>query len=473
MKEDEKLLEYFVSKIPNCDAIEGIQAYIQGMHYEQQMRSKEKGKIIKKLDASIEKRLENVKSVENLIRKLQNEIQMFKKFTEIRSLRHSGRYKDEEVEKKRTDSDIYDWIVDIDFLTNVSHKGWTVNFSNHFFKNSTENTKRSVIGSHYVNTSITKSIEKEDDTNLQNKWEGAIVAVVGLYDKGKTFVLNNLSFSNLPSGKKVNTKGLSFKYVEVDEGTKLILLDTAGSYSPVKVENNMSIIEREATEHFILELVFDVADYFLFVVNDFTSLDQRYLDKLSRSLQTSATKSFREVIVIHNFKEVESESILEHIWETQVRSIYSDGSTQKTLVAAKNPLNGKLEAKQVTWFKSPFTRHVCLVNHDSYIGINKNPWTFSLLRYWLKSVLVPLNREFSVVDNVINFSNQKLSQYFKCKIDLEMIDTEDDLKKKILCKESYKKPLRLPQISIDSSGFVMTRPDAFLPSVKNNNNSYF
>ena len=106
-----------------------------------------------------------------------------------------------------------------------------------------------------------------------NKWEGAIVAVVGLYDKGKTFVLNNLSFSNLPSGKKVNTKGLSFKYVDVDEGTKLILLDTAGSYSPVKVENNMSIVEREATEHFILELVFDVADYFLFVVNDFTSLD--------------------------------------------------------------------------------------------------------------------------------------------------------------------------------------------------------
>ena len=66
------------------------------------------------------------------------------------------------------------------------------------------------------------------------------MAVVGLYDKGKTFCLNNLSCSNLPSGKKVNTKGLSFKYVNIDEGTRLILLDTAGSYSPVKVENNMN-----------------------------------------------------------------------------------------------------------------------------------------------------------------------------------------------------------------------------------------
>lgn len=276
----------------------------------------------------------------------------------------------------------------------------------------------------------------------KSKWEGAIVAVVGLYDKGKTFVLNNLSNSNLPSGKKVNTKGLSFKYVNVDEGTRLILLDTAGSYSPVKVQNNMSIIEREATEHFILELVFDISDYFLFVVNDFTSLDQRYLDKLSRSLQTTANKGFREVIVIHNFKEVEGQDILDYIWENQVKQIYSDGSTQHTLVAAKNPLTGKLEEKKVTWFKSPFTRHVCLVNQDSMLGLSLNPWTFSLLRYWLKAVLVPLNREFSVVENVITFSNNKLSSYFKEDIHLHLEDTENVLNKRIISKLKLGEKLR-------------------------------
>lgn len=244
---------------------------------------------------------------------------------------------------------------------------------------------------------------------MKKKWEGAIVAVVGLYDKGKTFVLNNLSFSSLPSGKKVNTKGLSFKYVEVERGTKLILLDTAGSYSPVKVVNNLTIIEKEATEHFILELVFEVADYFIFVVNDFTSLDQRYLDKLSRSLQTSPSKCFKEVIVIHNFKEVEGEEILDHIWKTQVMAIYPEGSEQTTLVAARNPATNELEERQVKWFKSPFTRHIALVNQDSLLGMNRNPWTFSLLRYWLKAVLVPINREFSVVENVINFSNKKLT----------------------------------------------------------------
>ena len=31
-------------------------------------------------------------------------------------------------------------------------------------------------------------------------------------------------------------------------------------------------------------MIFELADYFLCVVNDFTSLDQRYLDTLTRSL---------------------------------------------------------------------------------------------------------------------------------------------------------------------------------------------
>ncbi len=77
----------------------------------------------------------------------------------------------------------------------------------------------------------------------------------------------------MPSGKKVNTKGISFKNVNVDSGTHLILVDTAGSYSPVKIQNELSIVEKEATEMFIMDLVFEISDYFICVVNDFTSLD--------------------------------------------------------------------------------------------------------------------------------------------------------------------------------------------------------
>lgn len=53
----------------------------------------------------------------------------------------------------------------------------------------------------------------------------------------------------------------------------MILVDTAGSYSPVRIVNELSIVEKEATEMFIMDLVFEISDYFICVVNDFTSLD--------------------------------------------------------------------------------------------------------------------------------------------------------------------------------------------------------
>ena len=41
--------------------------------------------------------------------------------------------------------------------------------------------------------------------------KGARVAVLGLYDKGKTHILNQISSQNLPTGSKITTKGISFK----------------------------------------------------------------------------------------------------------------------------------------------------------------------------------------------------------------------------------------------------------------------
>lgn len=50
------------------------------------------------------------------------EIKLYKQLSEIKSLRHAGLYLDKEILKKTDDSEIYDWIVDIDLITNV---GWS------------------------------------------------------------------------------------------------------------------------------------------------------------------------------------------------------------------------------------------------------------------------------------------------------------------------------------------------------------
>ena len=77
------------------------------------------------------------------------------------------------------------------------------------------------------------------------------------------------------------------------------------------------------------------------------------------------------------------------------------------------------------WFKTDFSRHVVLAHKECDLGDSINPWAFpllplfqalpvtlsltptlaltltrwafSLLRYWLKAVFVPVNRKFSVL----------------------------------------------------------------------------
>jgi HSP20 family molecular chaperone IbpA len=421
--------------------------YIQALLMEMDLRRKEKVKTMETFKRIEEERNDNTLS---LIRELRNVRQRNKELMqmiETRNKRQEGNMTYNDV------LDVYDWVVDISLLGDLAGEGWKVVFSEPFYQHMIENglLESTLVGN------------EADDVECVN-WQGAVIAVVGLYDKGKTFCLNKITNSQLPSGKKVSTKGLSFKHVNV-ESTNFVLLDSAGSYSPVKVVNELSVAQKEATELFLLDLIFDLSDYFIDVVNDFTSLDQRYLDKLTRSLQNS-NKVFREVIVVHNLKEVTSAQVLAHVWETQVTQIYSGGSRMSTQVAAVNPDTGKLEEKHVEWFKTKYTRHICLAHEDSPIGRAINPWTISLLRYWLKSVFVPVDRQFSVVNAVIHHSNKKLSSYFKETVRLTLQPGQEDRVKYIRPPVGFKKEgLRLTQVALDASGLMLTRPDSFMPPI--------
>ena len=162
------------------------------------------------------------------------------------------------------DAEVYDWVCEITKLSDVAVPGWRVCYSERFFASMTEEDQRLVMGMESVSIPRkarrnsregprVSSDEEEGTVEGDGGWDGAVVAVLGLFDKGKTFVLNRLTDSNLPSGKKVSTKGLSFKHVDV-EGTKFVVLDSEGSYAPVKVENELSVVEKELSERFIQDV---------------------------------------------------------------------------------------------------------------------------------------------------------------------------------------------------------------------------
>ena len=107
------------------------------------------------------------------------------------------------------------------WLTDVALGGWRVCYSQSFLSSMSDEERVYIMGTEPVRfmakdrgtskdsakDSLASSEPASDDDEARDQskpgWDGAVVAVLGLFDKGKTFVLNHLTDSKLPSGKKV------------------------------------------------------------------------------------------------------------------------------------------------------------------------------------------------------------------------------------------------------------------------------
>jgi len=91
------------------------------MYYEQKLRKGESYTILKKIVASESKRLENLRHIENIINSLEGEVALFKRFSDSKAKRHSGALPQGEMDAPSITfgSGIYDWIVDINLISNV------------------------------------------------------------------------------------------------------------------------------------------------------------------------------------------------------------------------------------------------------------------------------------------------------------------------------------------------------------------
>lgn len=59
-----------------------------------------------------------------------------------------------------------------------------------------------------------------------------VIGVIGQFNKGKTFILSQLSDYKLDHGFSISTKGLSVKFPE-NLGKQVTILDTAGFETPL------------------------------------------------------------------------------------------------------------------------------------------------------------------------------------------------------------------------------------------------
>lgn len=147
-----------------------------------------------------------------------------------------------------------------------------------------------------------------------------IISVVGLFNKGKTFLLNKLFGLRLPSGQTYETQGLSFVYLKE---RRMLLMDSPGVQSTVSYKADCidRVIDAQSTEAFIFEFVSQVSDHIIFVVNDFTSSEQKYVQMFEQKEQIRS-KPARELIVMHNLCTTVDPTEAENLFTKQITSRY-------------------------------------------------------------------------------------------------------------------------------------------------------
>lgn len=314
----------------------------------------------------------------------------------------------------------YDCILDIENFYDLSSTGWNV-----------------VINDELIKTDIL----------------GSTLSIVGMYDKGKTFILNKLTNSEFGSSKKVTTKGLSFKRVDIDQ-TKFIIIDTAGFNSPINIKK-MQEREKKYTEAFIQELAFGLSDYFIIVVNDFTAKDQKFLRSLMK--KNESNKERQSIIVIHNFKDVESKDLHDYAWESQVVSVFQsedENGAQNLLVSIGT------ESLLISLYKTRFSTHFSLVNDKSLYGKHYNRFAIECIKQTLKYQIMSSKQE-----NLYN--NLKINIEKALSMEIQLVPDDSQMEELNSAQNTLKeivKPLReISEEEFKTSSFRLIRVDEFEP----------
>lgn len=258
----------------------------------------------------------------------------------------------------------YDTIFDINIVEDgFNGKGWEL-----LFPNLTDEQKReieNIIRNYSDANGILDANTITKISNIVFKEEMVIACVVGLFDRGKTFVVNALSGETYESGARYHTKGISAATILKGLSRGNLLLDTEGTNTPldklsidetgkrlppfmpigkdpgepgisaqerkkrkaIRDEEfdkyfshvkSKSIVNKKLTEYFKQSVIFALSDIIILVVNELNWIDQQYIDSVSK-LQHAKPNAM--IIVIHNFKTVEKFEDFENMKYQYVESI--------------------------------------------------------------------------------------------------------------------------------------------------------
>lgn len=330
--------------------------------------------------------------------------------------------------------DYYDIILNIDCFNNLI-KGWDMKYTEEGF-----------------NRYLKQQNEKS-----------CVVGVVGNSNKGKSFILQKFTNTQLPNGYSIKTEGLSIKYPIIDT-QNLILLDSAGLENPLKeISNSLTLTnipkkdetdalmkirnlarDKQLTELFIQTFMITHSDILILVLGMLTYSDQKLLNRIKNEMKGGSI-----LFVVHNLSQfVSIEQVESYIEEVLKESLTFTLEEQKMQILESNANLNKKENRKYYNEKLKQTNviHLIMANQNSEAGQYYNETTMGFLKNQCTSFTKI--KKFPVIErlkeHLIVMSNKLFDQPLK----------EEDLSlEKKAIKLINRKTIELKKCLVDELGF--------------------
>jgi HSP20 family molecular chaperone IbpA len=316
----------------------------------------------------------------------------------------------------------YDVVLDIDNIVHL-RQGWKV----------------------YVST------RNEQQISFDVKNPKNIVSVLGLFNHGKTFVLAHLTSENLKHGYRVSTKGISLKMSTVPTSQNFISIDTRGSDSCVGFTN---LNEHRATDAFLRELALHLSTVVIIVVNRLRQSDQVYINSITRALNNGQVVT-RQLYVVHNFLLTENPCEIDELIEKEICGVFQ-AQEEHINLGGKDSIFWQSSRDTDTYNQKKVTiLHFVLARENSAAGKIWNQKTFNLMRT-LIDMSVKTRRESNLLDEIIDFTNERLPSYVKFPQVSSKVFFDADEGLVTLDGNQSTFPLELLDLTFDDSGRIVS-----------------
>lgn len=312
--------------------------------------------------------------------------------------------------KYQTSNTPYDIIIRINSLDDLSSKGWEIVLGERAQKFIFESHAAQAKKSEQTADSTSKNPTSEVDNLIQgdansckpesDMMTGIIVTILGAYNRGKSFLLNELCHIKVPSGDLIRTEGISITAGR-ERYTKIVFVDTAGTDTPVK---SNAIECKRATDALIRELVLHLCSFIIIVVNRLRATDQIYIKQILKYCKSTNKKT--GIIIVHNLLDLSRVNDVTTIIEEEVKTIF-DATEDEMQIS----VNGS--HRTIRFFKSVQEdidlRHFILAKAESEAA---KKWNIQSLDGIMNifQTSSEYKRDLDIINSMVSFINEKLPQ---------------------------------------------------------------